>query len=372
MNKKNILIVFGTRPEVIKFASTIRVLADENNLNTRVVITAQHRQMIDQALNVFDIEPFYDLDIMKDNQDLFDITSNALIGLKEVVQDFEPDYVLVQGDTTTTFTGALAAFYKKIPVAHIEAGLRTHNKYSPFPEEVNRKIVSSIADIHFPPTNLSKDNLIREGVSDNDVVVTGNTAIDSLLWVIENKQSDFDDTIKNALKKKIILLTTHRRESFGEPMREVLTAVAEIANAHPELNIVFPVHLNPNVRKEVDDILGDVTNVIRVEPMDYINFAHLMNNAEIILTDSGGVQEEAPSLGKPLLVLRNTTERPEGIEAGVACLVGTDKEKIISLTEKLLTDRNFYEKMSKAVNPYGDGKSARRIVDEIKKRLSVE
>lgn len=375
MTKRKVLVVFGTRPEVIKLANIIRLLDDDESIDVRVAITAQHRQMLDLALATFDITPDYDLDIMKDNQDLFDITQKALIGLKEVLNDFEPDYVVVQGDTTTTFMGGLAAFYKQIPVGHVEAGLRTNKKYSPFPEEVNRKIVSSFADVHFAPTKKAKANLELENISSKDIPITGNTAIDSLLWIIENKKPDYKSIFKEntdkALEKKYILLTTHRRESFGEPMREMLGAIAEIADQHQDMNIIFPVHLNPNVRKEVGKFLDDKENVIQVEPVDYVNFCHLMNGAEIILTDSGGVQEEAPSLGKPLLVLRETTERPEGIEEGVAVLVGTDSKKIISETNKLLSDKKYYDSMVKGINPYGDGQASARIVEELKKRMNI-
>jgi len=375
MTKRKVLVVLGTRPEVIKLANIIRLLDEDEDITARVAITAQHRQMLDLALETFEINPYYDLDIMKDNQDLFDISQRALVGLKDVLNDFEPDYVVVQGDTTTTFMGALAAFYKQIPVGHVEAGLRTNKKYSPFPEEVNRKIVSSFADVHFAPTNKAKNNLELENVPPKDIIVTGNTAIDSLLWVIKNKKPDynsiFHENVDKVLGKKYILLTTHRRESFGEPMREMLGAIATIADQHPDMNIIFPVHLNPNVRKEVGKFLDDKKNVIQIEPVDYVNFAHLMNGAEIILTDSGGIQEEAPSLGKPLLVLRETTERPEGIEEGVAVLVGTDSQKIISEANKLLSDKKYYESMVKGINPYGDGQASARIVEELKKRMKI-
>lgn len=371
--KKKILIILGTRPEIIKLAPVYLAFRENDNFDVRLLVTAQHRSMLDQSLINFNIKPDYDLDIMKDNQDLFDVSAQALNGIKAVLADYKPDYVVVQGDTTSTFIGSLAAYYNKIPVVHVEAGLRTHNKYSPFPEEVNRRLTSCIADIHCPPTQRSKENLLAENISEENIEVTGNTAIDALLWVINNKSATFESELSkevcDAIKVRFILVTTHRRESFGKPMENVMRAIYEIANEHPDIGIIFPVHLNPNVKKQVEKKLLNVSNIHLIEPMDYVNFSHLMNQSFMILTDSGGIQEEAPSLKKPVLVLRDTTERPEGIEAGAAKLVGTNKEKIKEETSRLLTDTNYYNSMITSTNPYGDGSASKRIVESIVKRI---
>jgi UDP-N-acetylglucosamine 2-epimerase (non-hydrolysing) len=373
---KRVLFVFGTRPEAIKMAIAIDQLKRNNTIKTSVAVTGQHREMLDQVLEVFRICPDYDLNIMAPNQDLFDISSKTLLGLKTIIEDVRPDLVLVQGDTTTTFIAGLSAFYMKIPVGHIEAGLRTGNPYSPFPEEINRKLTGVITTLHFAPTPRARENLLNEKVSDENIYVTGNTSIDALLWTIDNTHPDFrrfaDNQLLKMIDKNFILVTTHRRESFGEPMRNTLRALAKIAVTFPDVPIIFPVHCNPNVRGEVNTILRGIPNVRLIDPLDYKNFAHLMSKAHVILTDSGGIQEEAPSLGKPVLVLRNTTERPEGIEAGNAKLVGTHTETIFSETTRLLSDRVHYRSMAGKANPYGDGKAAARIVEIIKKFLSTE
>lgn len=370
---RRLLFVFGTRPEAIKMARLIDKLKSNPRLETRVAITAQHRQMLDQVLDLFGITPNYDLNVMAENQDLFDISSRVLSGLKPILIDARPDLMLVQGDTTTTFIASLAAFYMRIPVAHIEAGLRTGNRYSPFPEEINRKLTTSIAALHFAPTPLARRNLLVECVRDDAIHVTGNTSIDALLWIINNRRPDFDQSADekrlNFLNRRFILVTTHRRESFGAPMQRIMRALAVIASRFPELPVVFPVHFNPNVRVEVDKFLHGIPNVHLMDPMDYLSFAHLMNRSYLILTDSGGVQEEAPSLGKPLLVLRDTTERPEGIEAGSAMLVGTDFDRIVSETCRLLTDQTHYNSMASVNNPYGDGHAAERITTVVERFL---
>jgi len=367
-SRLRVLTVFGTRPEAIKLAPVCLALqANAARFDGRIAVTAQHRGLLDRVLHDFGLTPDYDLDIMRDNQDLFHITVQALGGLRDVLTDFAPDCVLVQGDTTTTFVGALAAFYKRIAVGHVEAGLRTFHKYSPYPEEINRKLTGCIADYHFAPTERARSNLRAEGVSDAAVWVTGNTGIDALLWILKNTEADFEARLPpaamRACRGRFILLTTHRRESFGEPLARTLQAVAELARRMPELSVVFPVHPNPNVRREAQGRLAGLSNVHLIDPVDYVPFCHLMNRAEIILTDSGGIQEEAPSLSKPVLVLRETTERPEGVDAGVARLVGTDPERILAEAVRLLTDRRYYESMSHKPNPYGDGQAAARIVE---------
>jgi len=372
--KKKILQIFGTRPEVIKMAPVYFELKNAStDFEVRNLVTAQHRDMLDQSLAIFGIEPEYDLDIMTENQDLFDVSIKALAGIKSVLDEYQPDCVLVQGDTTTTFIGSLAAYYKKITVGHIEAGLRTHNKYSPFPEEINRKLTGSIADLHFAPTQVSYDNLINENVSANDVFIMGNTSIDSLHWVLEHHNANFerilDATVLEAIQGRYILVTMHRRESFGKPIQEAFKALRELAERFPEVAIIYPVHPNPNVREQVNALLADTKNIHLIEPQNYVNFAHLMKGAELIVTDSGGVQEEGPSLSKPILVLRETTERQEGVTAGTAKLVGTDREKIVNEASKLLTDTNIYREMAAQENPYGDGKASQRIVGILKQRL---
>ncbi len=376
MALKKILLIFGTRPEVIKLAPIFHELKRRaDTFEVKVLVTAQHRDMLDQSLKIFSMTPDYDLNIMRDNQDLFDVTIDALSGIKPVLDSYEPDYVIVQGDTTSTFIGALAAFYRRIPVAHVEAGLRTHQKYSPFPEEVNRKLSGAIANLHFAPTDQSAQNLLAENVPADDVIVTGNTSIDAIQWVLQNRQPDFSsilsDTVCEAINGRFILLTSHRRESFGEPMMRTFSAIIEIAEKFPDVSIIFPVHPNPNVRKQAEGMLSSQDNIYLIEPMDYVNFSHLMSKAEILVTDSGGVQEEGPSLKKPILVLRETTERPEGIEAGTAKLVGTDQHKIMDEITRLLNDKQYYEQMVANENPYGDGNAATKIIDVLAARLGV-
>ncbi len=375
-NRKKVLIVFGTRPETIKMAPVWMALqADREMFETRTVVTAQHRSMLDQALRDFAITPDYDLNVMRENQDLFHISVEALTGMKSVLEDYRPDCVLVQGDTTTTFVGALAAFYKRALIGHVEAGLRTYNKYSPYPEEINRRLTGCLTDLHFAPTEKARQNLLGEGVMADSIEVTGNTGIDALLWILANKPADFTRVLsaraQAAVNGRFILLTTHRRESFGAPLAETLRAVEEIAIRFPETGIVFPVHPNPNVKQEAHRRLASCQNVHLIEPLDYVNFSHLMNRAEIILTDSGGIQEEAPSLSKPVLVLRETTERPEGIESGVARLVGTDRALIVEEVTRLLTDRQYRDSMTGRINPYGDGQAAARIVQALRRKLDV-
>ena len=381
---KKIMLIFGTRPEAIKLAPIIqRLKAEGSKFKPIVCVTAQHREMLDQVLNLFEIEPDYDLNIMIDNQDLFDVTVKALNGLKEILKKEKPDIALVQGDTTTSFVASLAAFYLKIPLGHVEAGLRTYNKYSPFPEEKNRHLTGVLADYHFAPTEWAKNNLLKENVPKDRIWVTGNTVIDALLWVVSRQKSAGGEQYGNRYFKerwgltlttntntcKLILVTGHRRESFGEGFRNICLALKEIAKDRHDIKIVYPVHLNPNVQKPVRDILSDIPNIYLIEPLDYEPFVYLMEKAYLILTDSGGIQEEAPSLGKPVLVMRNVTERPEGIEAGVVKLVGTDKERIVAETEILLDDKKAYEEMARASNPYGDGKAAERIVDILEEVL---
>ena len=363
---KRVMFVFGTRPEAIKMAPLIKVFkADEEHFETLVTVTAQHREMLDQVLNLFDIDTDYDLDIMKNNQSLDELTSRLLTQITEVLTISQPDLIFVQGDTSTTFVGALAAFYQRIPVAHIEAGLRTNNIYSPFPEEINRRMTTSIAALHFPPTEQSRQNLLGEGVSDDKILVCGNTVIDALQAISD--QFDFDSSEQrqyfrnnfgiNFTDEKTILVTGHRRESFGAGFENLCNAIREIA-LNNKVQIVYPVHLNPNVQEPVKRILGDLDNVKLIDPQDYVPFVYLMKNAYIILSDSGGVQEEAPTLGKPVLVMRETTERQEGVDAGTAKLVGTDPEVIISSVQLLLDNESEYIKMSKANNPYGDGRTS--------------
>jgi UDP-N-acetylglucosamine 2-epimerase (non-hydrolysing) len=372
---RKILCVFGTRPEAIKFAPLVKLAKTEfaDKLDVQVAVTAQHRSMLDQVLDVFGIKPDYDLDIMRANQDLYDISVNALSGLKTVLDQSEPDCILVQGDTTTTFIGALAGFYRKTKIGHIEAGLRTHNKFNPFPEEVNRRLTTVVSDYHFAPTEQSRDNLLAERVPANDVVITGNTSIDALLWVLENTQDELHKVLDvNKVfqpGKKTVLLTTHRRESFGAPMENSLSAVRDLAEARDDISIIMPVHFNPNVREKVDAILDGCPNLTLIDPLDYLNFAHLMNRVDLILTDSGGIQEEAPTLGKPILVMRDNTERPEGVEAGTAKLVGTNRELIFNEAMRLLSDEQAYAEMAEATNPYGDGSASRQILQLLAERL---
>lgn len=368
-----VLTVFGTRPEAIKMAPLVHALAGDADFEAKVCVTAQHREMLDQVLKLFEITPDYDLNIMKPGQDLTDITCRILEGLKSVFADFQPDVVLVHGDTATTMATSLAAFYHRIPVGHVEAGLRTGDLYSPWPEEANRKIAGHLAMYHFAPTENSRQNLLKESIPDSHIFVTGNSVIDALLWVRDKVMSDQYMMEKLAANypfidsnKKMILVTGHRRESFGGGFERICHALAEIAKAHPDVQVVYPVHLNPNVSEPVKRILHDIDNIILISPQDYLPFVYLMNHAYLILTDSGGIQEEAPSLGKPVLVMRDTTERPEAVDAGTVRLVGTDTQKIVKEVNRLLTDDAEYHEMSRAHNPYGDGHACQRILAALK------
>ena len=373
---KKILIVFGTRPEAIKMAPLVKEFKKYSEFDVKVCVTAQHRQMLDQVLEIFGIVPDYDLDIMQAGQDLYDLTSRILLKMRDVLDDFKPDIVFVHGDTTTAGIASLAAFYKQIKVAHVEAGLRTGDIYSPFPEEINRQLVGIIASYHFAPTNLSKQNLIKENKSPKNIVVTGNTVIDALFLLLERMQKDsgLKDKILTSLNakydtnrgKKIILVTGHRRENFGDGFINICEALKTLAIKNPNVDIVYPVHLNPNVQEPVKKILSGIDNVRLIAPLEYGEFVYLMSKAHFIITDSGGIQEEAPSLGKPVLVMRNTTERPEAIEAGSVKLVGVDKKNIVSQAQILLDDDEIYQKMSQSRSPYGDGKASIKIVEFIK------
>lgn len=372
---KKILVVFGTRPEAIKMAPVVQAFNNNNNhFEVKTCVTAQHREMLDQVLDFFNIVPEYDLDLMKPGQNLHSLTAKIINELKVVLDDFMPDLVLVHGDTTTSMVSALASFYSGIKVGHVEAGLRTYNKLSPFPEEINRQITGRITDFHFAPTSQSKNNLMSEGVKEEDIIVTGNTVIDALMSSVtkvdELKEHEGINKIKAVVDdgKEIILVTGHRRENFGQGFINICKALKEIAKKF-EGDIIYPVHLNPNVQKPVFDILKDVPNIKLIDPQPYEVFVWLMNRSKIIITDSGGVQEEAPSLGKPVLVMRDTTERPEAVDAGTVILVGTDKDKIVDETLKLLKDPSKYDAMSKLHNPYGDGKASKRIVDFLESKL---
>lgn len=366
--KIKVMTVFGTRPEAIKMAPVVLELAKHpDQIIPVVTVTAQHRDMLDQVLNLFKIKPDHDLDIMAAGQTLFDITSRAMMGLDKVLQEEKPDIVLVHGDTTTTFAGALAAYYHQISVGHVEAGLRTHNKYSPFPEEMNRKLTGSIADLHFAPTDTSEQNLLTEAISDENIFVTGNTVIDALHKTVDD-DFHFEDEMLQKIdfkNKRIILVTTHRRENLGEPMRQVYKALRRITEEFDDVEVVFPVHKNPKVREVVHDELGGLAKVHLIDPLDYEPFANLMHKSHLILTDSGGVQEEAPALGKPVLVLRDTTERPEAVAAGTVKLIGTNEKVVYDETKQLLTDAEEYRQMSEACNPYGDGLASQRIIQAI-------
>ena len=370
---KKVLLVFGTRPEAIKMAPLVKTFQADKYFETKVCVTAQHREMLDQVLDMFDIKPEYDLNLMKPGQDLYDITANVLLGMKNVLQDFKPDIVLVHGDTTTTSATSLSAFYQKIRVGHVEAGLRTHDLYSPWPEEANRQITGVLTNYHFAPTVTSQDNLLIENKAKETILVTGNTVIDALFLAlqkieenVELKQNIIDNISRQYKideKKKLILVTGHRRENFGQGFINICESLKSLALANPDIDIVYPVHLNPNVQKPVKEILSDVSNVHLINPLQYEAFIYLMNISYFIITDSGGVQEEAPSLGKPVLVMRDTTERPEALEAGTVKLVGTDPKMIIKEAQRLLDDIQEYNKMSRAHNPYGDGKACRKIVN---------
>lgn len=379
---KKIMLVFGTRPEGIKMAPLVKAFQKHpDKFTTIVCVTGQHRQMLDQVLSLFEITPDYDLDIMKHGQDLYDVTSKVLIGMRNVLHEATPDIVLVHGDTTTSTAAALASYYQQIPVGHIEAGLRTNNIYSPWPEEMNRQITGRISKFHFAPTQLSRENLIKENINTNQIIVTGNTVIDALYLVLEKikKSSTLTNTLSEELKnagydigrvdsgKKLVLITGHRRENFGEGFISICKALKKLTEKFGNVDFVYPMHLNPNVRKPINEIFGeDLTkykNIFFIEPLEYISFVNLMSHSTLVLTDSGGIQEEAPGLGKPVLVMRDTTERPEALSAGTVKLVGTDYNKIIDEVSTLLTDETYYNKMSKATNPYGDGKACARIID---------
>ena len=378
------MLVFGTRPEAIKMAPLVKEFEkDSNSFDTIVCVTGQHREMLDQVLTIFNIHPNYDLNIMQKGQDLYDITSKVLVGMRSILEEVKPDVVFVHGDTTTSTATALAAFYKQIPVAHVEAGLRTYNIYSPWPEEINRQITSRIAKFNFCPTELSRNNLLHEQIKDETIYVTGNTVIDALHLVVNRLHED-DELEKKQIQvledagyditrlnggKRLVLITGHRRENFGEGFINICTAIRDLANANPNVDFVYPVHLNPNVRKAVREVFGDkpnFSNVFLIDPLEYLSFVYLMERAYIILTDSGGIQEEAPGLKKPVLVMRNTTERPEALSAGTVKLVGTSYERIMKEVSSLLDNELEYKKMSRAVNPYGDGKACPRIVKAIK------
>lgn len=375
------MLVFGTRPEAIKMAPLVKAFQAKNDeFETIVCVTGQHREMLDQVLHLFDIKPDFDLNIMKQGQDLYDITSRVLLGMRDVFKVCKPDVLFVHGDTTTSTAAALAGFYQQIPVAHVEAGLRTNDIYSPWPEEMNRQITGRIATYNLSPTQLSRQNLLKENVDENKITVTGNTVIDALHWVTAKIKSDkkLDDNLSLGLKSKgydtkrlvgnrhLILITGHRRENFGDGFLHICHAIQDLAKKFPEVDFVYPMHLNPNVRKPIHQVFGEdlnnLGNIFFIEPLEYLPFVFLMEKSDIVLTDSGGIQEEAPGLGKPVLVMRNTTERPEAVDAGTVKLVGTDYDAIVDNVSKLLTDRNLYNKMSKATNPYGDGKACERII----------
>ena len=378
---KKILLVFGTRPEAIKMAPLIKEFQKQSNdFEVLVCVTGQHREMLDQVLLLFDIKPDYDLNIMKQGQDLYDVTVHVLIGMRDVLKDCRPDIVLVHGDTTTSVTAALAAYYQQIPVGHIEAGLRTHNIYSPWPEEMNRQLTGRITTYHFAPTLLSKQNLLNEGVNDNFITVTGNTVIDALYMIVDKikKDKELESKLKKKMTesgydvsrldngRKLVLITGHRRENFGDGFISMCKAIKTLTKKYPNIDYVYPMHLNPNVRRPIHEVFGgdlsNLGNMFFIEPLEYLSFVYLMEKSTIILTDSGGVQEEAPGLGKPVLVMRDTTERPEALEAGTVKLVGTDYDKIVCELSELIENQSSYEKMSRAINPYGDGKSCERII----------
>ncbi|MBQ5982173.1 MAG: UDP-N-acetylglucosamine 2-epimerase (non-hydrolyzing) [Prevotella sp.] len=379
-----IMLVFGTRPEAIKMAPLVKEFEKHcDKFETIVCVTGQHREMLDQVLQIFDIKPDYDLNIMQQKQDLYDVTSRVLLGMRDILKEVQPDVVLVHGDTTTSTASALAAFYQQIPVGHVEAGLRTYNIYSPWPEEMNRQITGRIATYNFSPTPLSRDNLLREGVKEQQITVTGNTVIDALYWVVDKikNNTQLQNELKETLMssgydverlndgKKMVLITGHRRENFGEGFINMCTAIKDLTSKYSDVDFIYPMHLNPNVRKPIHEVFGEdlshLGNMFFIEPLEYLSFVYLMEKSTIVLTDSGGIQEEAPGLGKPVLVMRDTTERPEALDAGTVKLVGTDYEKIVDNVSKLLEDEKEYEKMSKAVNPYGDGKACGRIVSFI-------
>ena len=385
---RKVLLVFGTRPEAIKMAPLVMELQKQKErIETVVCVTGQHREMLDQVLEIFDIKPDYDLNIMKRGQDLYDVTARVLTGMREVLKEIKPDIVLVHGDTTTSTAAALAAFYQQIPVGHVEAGLRTHNIYSPWPEEMNRLLTGRLATYHFSPTPLSRTNLIKESINDRNIIVTGNTVIDALYWVVDKirNHKELDNELESVLSKagydvnrldngkKLVLITGHRRENFGDGFINMCTAIKDLTIKHPNVDFVYPMHLNPNVRKPIHEVFGEdlsgLKNMFFIEPLEYLSFVYLMEKSSIVLTDSGGIQEEAPGLGKPVLVMRDTTERPEALNAGTVKLVGTDYNKIVNEVSSLIDDKAAYEKMSKAVNPYGDGLACGRIVNALLYRI---
>jgi len=370
------LCVFGTRPEAIKMAPLVLALAADKNFDAKVCVTGQHREMLDQVLELFSIEPDFDLNIMRPGQDLTDVTTSILQGMKNIFAKFKPDVVLVHGDTSTTFAVSLAAYYQQIPVAHVEAGLRTGNIYSPWPEEANRKLTGALASLHFAPTETSQNNLLRESIAPQNIIVTGNTVIDALLDVVKRLNNDQDLNSKALAPtafldpaRKLILVTGHRRESFGGGFESICQALIDVSQQHPDISIVYPVHLNPNVREPVNRLLSGIPNIHLIEPLDYLPFVSLMSRSYIILTDSGGIQEEAPSLGKPVLVMRDSTERPEAVDAGTVKLVGTETGNIIRELNRLLVDQDAYRAMSYAHNPYGDGQACGRIVEALRKHI---
>lgn len=382
---KKIMLVFGTRPEAIKMAPLVKEFQKHpDTFQTIVCVTGQHREMLDQVLNIFDIRPDFDLNIMKQGQDLYDVTARVLTGMRDVLREAQPDVVLVHGDTTTSTAAALAAFYQQIPVGHVEAGLRTHNILSPWPEEMNRQITGRIASYHFAPTTLSRQNLLQENVDDANITVTGNTVIDALYWVVDRIKNDrsLDAELEEVLRhagydvnrladgRPLVLITGHRRENFGDGFINMCTAIKQLTERYPNVDFVYPMHLNPNVRRPIHEVFGDdlsnLGNMHFIEPLEYLSFVYLMEKSTIVLTDSGGIQEEAPGLGKPVLVMRDTTERPEALEAGTVKLVGTDREKIFNEVSTLLDDATAYARMSQAVNPYGDGLACSRIVERLK------
>ena len=385
---RKVLLVFGTRPEAIKMAPLVMELQKQKErIETVVCVTGQHREMLDQVLEIFDIKPDYDLNIMKRGEDLYDVTARVLTGMREVLKEIKPDIVLVHGDTTTSTAAALAAFYQQIPVGHVEAGLRTHNIYSPWPEEMNRLLTGRLATYHFSPTPLSRNNLIKESINDRNIIVTGNTVIDALYWVVDKikNNKELDNELESVLSKagydvnrldngkKLVLITGHRRENFGDGFINMCTAIKDLTIKHPNVDFVYPMHLNPNVRKPIHEVFGEdlsgLKNMFFIEPLEYLSFVYLMEKSSIVLTDSGGIQEEAPGLGKPVLVMRDTTERPEALNAGTVKLVGTDYNKIVNEVSSLIDDKAAYEKMSKAVNPYGDGLACGRIVNALLYRI---
>lgn len=385
---KKVMLVFGTRPEAIKMAPLVKEFQKQpKRVETVVCVTGQHREMLDQVLKIFDIKPDYDLNIMKQGQDLYDVTARVLTGMRDVLKEVKPDVVLVHGDTTTSTAAALATFYQQIPVGHVEAGLRTHNIYSPWPEEMNRLLTGRLATYHFSPTPLSRNNLIKESVDDRNIIITGNTVIDALYWVVDKikNNKELDNELEDILSKagydvnrlnngkKLVLITGHRRENFGDGFINMCTAIKDLTVKYPDLDFVYPMHLNPNVRKPIHEVFGEnlsgLKNMFFIEPLEYLSFVYLMEKSSIVLTDSGGIQEEAPGLGKPVLVMRDTTERPEALDAGTVKLVGTDYNKIVNEVSSLIDDKAAYEKMSKAVNPYGDGLACGRIVNALLYRI---